>query len=119
MKTGNEIIAEFMGWERYSGSAFKCPNVYPIQNSLHAGWTTFTADQFQFHTSWDWLMPVVEKIESLGDSDKQVFDSAEFHELMELSIKTTITRVYYFVITFIKWYNSSKESISELKEQKK
>ena len=26
----------------------------------------FTPDEMQFATSWDWLMPVVEKIESLG-----------------------------------------------------
>ena len=38
----NRLIAEFMGAEGH-----------PL-------------DQMKYHTSWDWLMPVIEKIETLG-----------------------------------------------------
>ena len=38
---GNKIIADFMGWES---------KYHPVE---------------QLHFSWDWLMPVVEKIENI------------------------------------------------------
>lgn len=63
---GNKLIAEFMGY-------------YPIKgDSLNPEWwwtnenrdtRTFSLDMkigdngFHYHTSWDWLMPVVEKIQ--------------------------------------------------------
>jgi hypothetical protein len=37
MKTDNELIAEFMGWERYTGNSFKCPNLYPVHNDQSFG----------------------------------------------------------------------------------
>jgi len=54
---GNKLIAEFMGLK-----------------NLHAdNWFTdgadigfYIDDGICYHTSWDWLMPVVEKIENLG-----------------------------------------------------
>jgi|21_taG_2_1085346.scaffolds.fasta_scaffold27580_6 hypothetical protein len=48
MEQGNKLIAEFMGVEFMEASL--------DGNDFNP----------QFHTSWDWLMPVVEKIESLG-----------------------------------------------------
>lgn len=51
----NKLIAEFMG---------RCGKV-----NKHLYWVNIpsvkwvTVEQMQFHTSWDWLIPVVEKIE--------------------------------------------------------
>ena len=44
----NRIIAEFMGWK---------------PNEHH--WCLNGDKDLQYDTSWDWLMPVVEKIEAL------------------------------------------------------
>jgi len=44
---GNKIIAEFMQ--------------HPEGYDEHGVW-----QKLAYHSSWDWLMPVVEKIESLG-----------------------------------------------------
>ena len=44
----NKLIAEFMGWK---------------PNEHH--WCLNGDKDLQYDTSWDWLMPVVEKIESL------------------------------------------------------
>ena len=51
----NKLIAEFMGVVFHDDE-----NQYYNADGLHIGNT------LQYHTSWDWLMPVVEKVESLG-----------------------------------------------------
>ena len=55
----NKLIAEFMGLEIVNADIilYELNGIaYPI-NKLH------------YHKSWDWLMPVVEKIESFQDGD--------------------------------------------------
>lgn len=103
-KSDNELIAEFMGFTPQKsslGNTYSHPNLMGVYGG--------SGMKFKYDTSWDWLMPVVERIESLGDSNDRIFESSEFHELMELSIKTSIERVYWFVIQFIKWYNDQSK----------
>jgi len=56
----NKRIAEFMGLEFSKGEYYR-----PIYNS--GDW--ISQDQLQYHTSWDWLMPVVEKCYDLEDEE--------------------------------------------------
>lgn len=118
-KKNDELIAGFLGWERYSNNSFKCPNIYPIENSTVYGWTTFTADQLEFSKRWDWLMPVVEKITEIFDKNfppgeefvkrilahEEPFEK-EYMEVVGLPIGTPIKEVYDAVVTFIRWHNS-------------
>lgn len=67
----NKLIAEFMG---KSGSVdFHDGKGYiPIYwyNGINGGHKTpYKEDELEYHESWDWLMPVVEKIESLDLSE--------------------------------------------------
>ncbi len=64
----NKIIAEFMGFEdesRILGGGQRMRRKtewkYGCQQYEQYGY-----DQLKYHDSWDWLMPVVEKIESMG-----------------------------------------------------
>ena len=54
MEKNNKLIAEFMGYEVKHGKCYS-----PKYNDG-------TIAPMQFDKSWDWLMPVIEKIESLG-----------------------------------------------------
>jgi hypothetical protein len=57
LKADNVLIAEFMG------IVFpKLDNVIVIDNVVTK------EDELQYHSSWDWLMPVVDKIESYNAS---------------------------------------------------
>lgn len=56
----NILIAKFMGYEPAPEVA---PNYY-IKKQTGA----MRANEMLYHSSWDWLMPVVEKIELLGNS---------------------------------------------------
>ena len=62
---GNELIAEFMGVDtKFSDELYKDSRSvlrYLIDNKSKY-------DGLLFHSSWDWLMPVVEKIELVSQA---------------------------------------------------
>jgi hypothetical protein len=62
----NKLIAEFMGGQR----VLPDKDVYnmPTHNNLCYG-----IDELHYHTSWNWLMPVVEKIRKIPSYDRDQF----------------------------------------------
>ena len=57
----NKLIAEFMGM------TYGDPNDDSVMIQMTSqGNEVVPIESMKYHTSWDWLMPVVEKIESLG-----------------------------------------------------
>lgn len=77
-------------------------------------------EEFEYHISWDWLMPVVEKVCSIitklqdeieSNTDEEYEDMLmEFYTTFnEISLfNETIETLYGYVIEFIEWYNDSK-----------
>ena len=91
----NKLIAEFMGLQFSKGEYYR-----PLYNS--GDWVS--ENELRYHDSWDWLMPVVEKIEDyLSDNVGKVgyFDDG-------LTINDIEVR-YQAVVEFIKWYNDGKQ----------
>jgi hypothetical protein len=84
----NKLIAEFMGYEVKHNKCYS-----PKYNDG-------TIAPMQFHSSWDWLMPVIEKCVRTGD-DTDKWDNI-FNTLTTLSIK----EVYEEVVEFIEDYNN-------------
>ncbi len=74
MENNNKLIAEFMGFTQeknigwYDNDMLMSQNVYDSQDGN-------CFDELLFHTSWDWLMPVVEKIECTKTDDEDNSDS--------------------------------------------
>ena len=74
----------------------------------------FPFDDLHFHESWDWLMPVVEKIESLGyeliiaESRCKINHNTD-HSIEEVInidiIGSKIEATYQVVVEFINEYN--------------
>ena len=60
MKNENKLIAEFMGLEE----PFELPQHGTIRPNGEFK-TEFTVEQLKYDKSWEWLMPVVDKIEEL------------------------------------------------------
>jgi len=56
MKNENLLIAEFMGFETYEANGYSMIR-YSEDNER-------TLQDTHYHTSWDWLMPVVDKIDN-------------------------------------------------------
>ena len=105
---GNKLIAEFMGAEWHK-DFFKDVCIISPSNI-----------SYKFHTSWDWLMPVIEKIkilvmeddsDELYNSEEEVWDKISealywdniTHTLVQIEIKS----VYQAVVEFIKKYNKN------------
>ena len=63
--SGNRLIAEFMGIETKQKNLYHNP---PFHSSM-----AFSAAALEYHKSWDWLMPVVDKIEELENYNFHVF----------------------------------------------
>lgn len=134
---GNILIADFMGWQSYWLHGGKKGNtVCPSMDRLYGyilpkGLTQKTmndepfenVEYLRFHTSWDWLMPVVEKIKNtLSEAehkcnfepesalfDYQLFIESGHDTIRHLIIWARISVVYAYVLEFIKWYNENKQ----------
>lgn len=57
----NKLIAEFMGM------TYGDPNNDSVMiQTTPQGNEVVPIESMEYHTSWDWLMPIIDKIESLG-----------------------------------------------------
>ena len=71
--------------------------------NLHGRKDWFSAGELKYHTSWDWLMPVVEKIKDMGyDQELDKIDNA-------LACDLRIDRLYNEVVRFIKYHDQQKD----------
>ena len=86
----NKIIAEFMGFTKDS------KDLYLIDDYSLRGEDEYQAtyvSEMKFHTSWDWLMPVIEEIDHI---QYESIDSIE-NALATRSIKDTHKAVVEFI----------------------
>ena len=114
----NKLIAKFMGGKQTDRGYFIPYWCIVNMASIDLGRGKIS----KYHTSWDWLMPVVEKIESLGYN---LHISKKGIMLTEGGLltpgicfysegrDTKLQGVYRCVVDFIKWYN--KQDKDEIK----
>lgn len=123
IEENNKLIAEFMGYIDNGDPEYL---IHPETNYDHS---INDKEWFLYNTSWDWLMPVVEKIEPLvlnvsisknGTNIMRFFENGNLPldnpsfiiTLNEAGIKNVNTKIeatYKAVVEFIKWYNENKE----------
>ena len=96
----NQIIGKFIGWIPYNGLNPKWKYSFETNKLFHVP-ACVTQDELQFHTSWEWLMPVVKKISECNDYPRHL-------DIDQLNIFHSHGRVYNAVIQFIEWYNENK-----------
>lgn len=106
---GNELIAEFMGFEKEQ--TLDGITVYAIPISRNnptkindIATEFFETEELRYHLSWDWLMEVVEKISKLPDIYEQESFLLIRDELCTGRIRTT----HEAVVNFIEDYNKNK-----------
>ena len=91
----NRLIAEFMKWD------VKRPSTIP--SNLHlSNLELDNGEIFEplFHSSWDWLMPVVQKCYKIDNEEG-------FDNLVDAVSTLDIDTTYNEVIEFIKLYNKN------------
>lgn len=114
----NRLIAEFMGYIPISETDFLGGNHNFIEgsedfNRLHI------YDASKYHTSWDWIMPVVQRIDEMGASviigrmfcDIKYEDplNAEKHFDIRIASGVKMNAVHGAVVEFVKWHNTKRE----------
>jgi hypothetical protein len=130
----NVLIAEFMGYEKgadIDSPEFEIPD-HPIEVHWMGNLCGYERDELRFHTLWEWLMPVVEKIESIKDphdgfygvyisSNSCCIQGTSLHMALsdpdygpvyydEVVLGSKLESTYQAVIQFIKWFNSKQQS---------
>lgn len=133
----NKLIAEFIGFEKSivgNGQGKKYDYNLPdwvemitendlhycsdCGNSLHSADHVF-ASELLFHTSWDWLMPVIEYIDQILPDDNFVTITYNncLIEWFEKGItfegigNTRLEATYKAVLNFIDWFNENRQQI--------
>ena len=123
IEINNKLIAEFISIKNkndlgYHGLYFNHPKI---------SWAGIFYKEYEFHSSWDWLMPVVNHIECMFEIDKSISKlninsyCVSFYlptmgticagcykkSKEEIKFSSKIEAVYYVVVEFIKWYNKT------------
>lgn len=95
MKNNNKLIAEFMG----NPTIFNTIHDATLYQVKEQGNMTYHVDELQYHTSWDWLMPVLLKCRQ--ENQLEYFDRV-YYAIEMCDIKIT----YEAVVEFIKNQNN-------------
>ena len=122
---GNKIIVKFMGF-----SERKPDEEFETVWFKKGGFNQYGINQLKYHLSWDWLMPVIEKIESvwvghtqprvmiegtycqIADSGGYFAKNSKLNKDNQLGGEcypnkyTKIENTYRMVIKFIEWHNN-------------
>ncbi len=109
---GNKLIAEFIGKPVTEDNNLYMSSEIDYTFPVH----------LKYHSSWDWLMPVVEKIQSLSCNVNIInnccqiimFDTSysgePIYKKNKTMANTKIENVYDSVIQFIQWYNQQQKT---------
>ena len=134
----NKLIVEFMGAKIKSKkfgytSTSSCDACYWFED-FNISYDGISVSNLKFHKSWDWLIPVVEKIENLNlkeffykwnEEEKTRYNFMSIcvdisynycniyveleldppYEISSVTLDSKIEAVYKAVVNFINWYN--------------
>lgn len=115
---GNRLIAEFMGASHVVDGDL----MYNKESQFYCGLYACPVNQLLYNSSWDWLMPVVGKIEEQGQSvsifrgccdirfDKIKEGEEEPEPIESGGGQPKIVSVWQSVVRYIQWYNTQNSN---------
>lgn len=112
---GNKFIVQFMEVDKkilsagYIHSWSDPPFYYTTENSKEKVIHNIIKYS-KYHSSYDWLMPVLRKILDItfSDEDKETSDSSYFYDIRDCL--PDIDSTYRAIVDFIKLYNTKKDA---------
>lgn len=105
---GNKLIAEFIGFVlNYIDEEKTMP--YYIHNEKYLSNPPSTillykGEELKYHSSWDWLIPCVDKIYDMDEYSEYKQTLSIFNGGVEINTKFIIS-TFKDVLVFIEWYN--------------
>ena len=127
----NKMIAEFLDWEFDDLSeTFETPFLKLVDPQAF-GDEQFSCKlqdfELDFHTDYNWLIKVVEKIENLQDENSCAIYNVRIEQcfveiiinhisetIVEVDSNSKIQAVYQACVEFIKWYNEQNKTNESL-----
>ena len=130
LESSNKLIAEFMKLKQvkwYSPISDKYTLVWVNENFMEDfthvndysetslfdwGNSLPQSEYLYYHSSWDWLMPVIRKI--IKDIGVKTIDECTPEEwfqntrICQMYIGIDIELAFYYVVEYIKWHNKNK-----------
>ncbi len=130
---GNRLIAKFHGWSE-KGKTVQGEMVFSVSKPVIGSLKHVRESSFEYHSSWDWIMLIVEQIESIIDNNVKISSFCEItfwydkkknnfdlmggkynniivsfppHFPERFVAKSKIESVWIACVEFIKWYNET------------
>lgn len=124
---GNRLLAEFMDCEYDDISETYDTGILKLVEPYACGDDQFSSllhdYELDYHCSWDWLMPVVEKIRTLevvtnvnyniiGDFIIEGLTATKVLNIINdrENFKSDLEMCYFGTVEFIKWYNTQSKT---------
>ncbi|SRR5258708_12100443 len=122
IETLNSLIAVFDGLEKiaYIGNIqyFRVPNLYPfhqMNDEENTGYIDILALELDYHTRFDWLMPVVKKIKAIDMvsrvPERLTYSYSILIEMLDKALLNVLFDVIYdLVVRIITLFNHIKNT---------
>ena len=76
--------------------------------------TSFFLSDLKYHSSWDWLIPVCQKLDNNHDYGEFIGDYIELCNAMDDIVALyTISNLYDIVVDFIIWHNKTIQKLNK------
>lgn len=102
----NRLIAKFMGLKEQTDPTERWFGLFFDKGNRVGG---SVKEPLLYHSSWDWLMPVVDKIYDTYEYTTYINNLGQFSEGVWVNTKF-IEITYETVVDFIKWFNSQQNN---------
>lgn len=111
---GNKTIAIFMGYRNYMYESLSGDRYMVIQKGKTIVRETNADLDLLYHSSWDWIMPVYNKIRDLpcirmpsnGVEDSVMPHIKQMGAMKDGAIRGDIKKCWVGIVQFIKWHNN-------------
>lgn len=99
IQEGKKLLAEFDGWIiSSSGKTYRKSNQE----------APYRSKDIHYFTSWDWLIPVVQKIARITPKKGTVLKQYNlFEEIIEAMMTLDRDKVFKATCQFLQWYNNT------------
>lgn len=108
---GNKLIAEFHGWKYAETPKKKGKGYWDFQEW---GKAAFDIRFMKYHSSWDWFLPAVKKLNKLIQEDKAFkemrFDWDIYESMRNWINDVELENAFSDFVTMLEWYNQNKQS---------
>ena len=97
---GNKLIAKFV---QLRGEYDEDKDLIYLESDID-GKGVYSFSELKYHSSWDWLMPVISKCLAVNEEELEGWEKY-YENIDDAFYQVDINQVWLAVVEFIKWYN--------------